>query len=540
MPSFRVPRALRVAVLFVFALVVQASATDLVVFDGAGAGPAPSTATVRRLPSAEIWIFADPAVADAVGGGIHITVSGSARLEHLHRRHAGVPAPAAEVLWENEEFRIVDVAPGTILPGSEPLDPAVGSVARSTLEPGKLHTSLADETALVAAVDQARYSQIIAHLAGAASFDLGGSTRQVQSRDAKSTGDDEIALAEDYIADRFEAAGYPVTRQEFSFSTSDTAANIIAVKEGTLYPDEILVVGAHYDATNKEDSFAGPALGAEDNASGTAAVIHLAEILSGWQTERTIHFIAFGAEEYGLLGSTYYVEQANLDGLDVVGALTMDMVSHWATDFGVLIEGTIDPDVTALMDVVQANLQQWTALTYARSTFSWGSDHVPFQTAGIPATLTIELDEDEYDPYHTGYDTFDKVRPEMGAEVVRVMAGCVADLAGLSPNVRVEPPASGNPPRAARLGIESVQPNPFNPRTTIAFSIPKLGPTRLWIADARGRRVGTLIEETLAAGPHEKIWDGTDARGVPVASGTYYVRLEHPAGHRSMPLTLVR
>lgn len=75
------------------------------------------------------------------------------------------------------------------------------------------------------------------------------------------------------------------------------------------------------------------------------------------------------------------------------------------------------------------------------------------------------------------------------------------------------------------LGLERNVPNPFNPSTTIAFSIPREGEVRLTVYDLRGRRVATLVDTVLPAGPHRRTWDGCDDRGRPLASGTYFYRL---------------
>lgn len=81
-------------------------------------------------------------------------------------------------------------------------------------------------------------------------------------------------------------------------------------------------------------------------------------------------------------------------------------------------------------------------------------------------------------------------------------------------------------------------PNPFNPGATISFTVPVGGGrVRLTIHDARGRRVCTLVDETLAAGRHQVVWRGRDQRGVRVASGAYLCRLE--TGGRSATAKLV-
>ncbi|MBK9472418.1 MAG: T9SS type A sorting domain-containing protein [bacterium] len=83
-------------------------------------------------------------------------------------------------------------------------------------------------------------------------------------------------------------------------------------------------------------------------------------------------------------------------------------------------------------------------------------------------------------------------------------------------------------------------PNPFNPRTTIRFTLPGDGVARLAIYDLAGRLVRTLVAGSLAAGEHEAVWDGCDDAGRAQASGSYLARLEAGGGVRTVRMALVR
>jgi len=83
-------------------------------------------------------------------------------------------------------------------------------------------------------------------------------------------------------------------------------------------------------------------------------------------------------------------------------------------------------------------------------------------------------------------------------------------------------------------------PNPFNPKTAIAFSIPKEGHVDLAIYDVSGRRVSTLVSETLRAGPHTVTWDGTDAVGARAASGLYFAVLKTAEGQSTRKMVLIK
>jgi hypothetical protein len=114
-------------------------------------------------------------------------------------------------------------------------------------------------------------------------------------------------------------------------------------------------------------------------------------------------------------------------------------------------------------------------------------------------------------------------------------------------NYKIEP--RGNPDIAAnpvgisgdqfggKFGLAQNMPNPFNPKTTIAFNLPQAADVRLEVYDVAGRRVATLINRNLAAGPHEVVWNGLADGGEHVASGVYFYRLA--AGDRELSRKMV-
>ena len=76
-----------------------------------------------------------------------------------------------------------------------------------------------------------------------------------------------------------------------------------------------------------------------------------------------------------------------------------------------------------------------------------------------------------------------------------------------------------------RYSLGANYPNPFNPSTTISFTLPTSESVRLSVFDIQGRLVATLVNEVYSAGRHEVIWRGQDNSSRPVASGTYFYRL---------------
>jgi Zn-dependent M28 family amino/carboxypeptidase len=144
---------------------------------------------------------------------------------------------------------------------------------------------------------------------------------------ARWTGTEAEANTAHYIEEEFAKMGYEPEIKSFSrlgWEDDETqamfdSANVIAVKEGA--SPEVIVVGAHYDSSDE-------GLGADDNASGVGALLELAQIVKDVSTPYTIHFVAFGGEEAGMLGSQDYVDNLGAEGVkNTIGLINMDSIS---------------------------------------------------------------------------------------------------------------------------------------------------------------------------------------------------------------------
>jgi hypothetical protein len=439
---------------------------------------------------------------------------------------------SAEVLWSGSAHAILALEPRAL----EELDRIRNCKERLRYIPPAASRSwradrrLVDpvlKLAIVDAVSQARLSEIVQELSGAKSFLLDGQTFSIDSRYTFGT---EIGLSADYLQDRFFQAGYSVERQVFSVGAG-SAENVIAIKPGTTMPEEIIVIGAHFDSRSEISSTLAP--GAEDNASGTAIVLHLSEVLASVQTDRTIHFVCFGAEEQGLFGSQYYVGQLAANGWTVTHSLVMDMVAAWISNYKVVIEG--EPDWEELMSLFEDNVAAWAEIGSRKDYVSFGSDHVPFQAAGIPCFLAIDWDWDIYPHYHRSTDTWDKLDISLGWRIGRAMVGTLSDLAGARSG-----PSTASPPSPQAFVLGQNRPNPFNPRTEIPLALRDDGLVRLGIYDVAGRRVRHLVDGWMDAGEHVLRWDGTDDLGRTLPSGLYLYRLRTPAGDAARRMVLIR
>jgi Tol biopolymer transport system component len=126
------------------------------------------------------------------------------------------------------------------------------------------------------------------------------------------------AKAIEYITAKLRAWGYEPEVQTFE-ARGVTTANVIAKLVGTVHPDVLYTVSSHFDSVER-----GP--GADDDTSGTAALLEAARVLAKRPQPATIHFAFFTGEEAGLLGSREYVRRAVDRGDKLVGALNNDMI----------------------------------------------------------------------------------------------------------------------------------------------------------------------------------------------------------------------
>ena len=136
---------------------------------------------------------------------------------------------------------------------------------------------------------------------------------------------------QDWLVNRYETLNldtvYLHDFQLHGLGITETADNVIAIQRGTLYPDEYVVCGAHYDSYAYDgydpDTITSP--GADDNATGVAGIWETARLLSQYQFDRSIIYCNFNAEECGLVGSAAFAKDCADQGMDIVGYFNMDM-----------------------------------------------------------------------------------------------------------------------------------------------------------------------------------------------------------------------
>lgn len=212
--------------------------------------------------------------------------------------------------------------------------------------------------------------------------------------------------------------------------------NVVAIIEGSdpVLKDEYIVIGAHYDHLGFGGHGSGSRMpdtmavhnGADDNASGVAAVIELAEKLNlhKKKLKRSVVLMAFGAEEMGLLGSQFFTNEPLIDLKDIVLMVNFDMVGRFDNEKRVLtISGT---GTAEEMEELLTRHEEKTDIKFSHSPEGYGaSDHASFYGAGIPVMFFFT---GAHEDYHTPYDDADKINYEGEKEIVDFAYDVIVDV----------------------------------------------------------------------------------------------------------------
>jgi len=161
------------------------------------------------------------------------------------------------------------------------------------------------------------------------------------------------ATAAAYLKQQLAAAGLSVREQSYTFGGS-SYVNLEVTLAGEL-GDRFVFTGAHYDADPGTP-------GADDDASGTVAVLEMARALAGCKLKRTVRFLFFSNEEAGTIGSTKYVQSIATEAppQKVIGFLSLDMIGYARANED--LDLATRPAYASLVDAVAASVGKWTSL----------------------------------------------------------------------------------------------------------------------------------------------------------------------------------
>ena len=253
----------------------------------------------------------------------------------------------------------------------------------------------------------------------------------------RSTLDIPAAVVSGAVAEEVRAAANASSRARVVTEVSPTvmeARNVVALLPGSdpALRDEYVIVGAHYDhlGFGGEGSLVPDSRdvhnGADDNASGTAAVIEIARALAeGPSPDRSVLFMTFTGEERGLWGSQYWVTEPTLDLADAVAMLNLDMVGRMSEDHVTIFGFGTAEEWDGIMDLASADMSR--PLEIARAPDGYGaSDHQSFYLEGIPV---LHFFTNTHADYHRPSDDWPRINADglhRVAELTTLVAGRLA------------------------------------------------------------------------------------------------------------------
>lgn len=248
-----------------------------------------------------------------------------------------------------------------------------------------------------------------------------------------------------YIYEEFSKAGLQVTKEPFPWE-GRWFHNVVAEKKGTVSPENVLIVGAHYDTVPGSP-------GADDNASAVAVLLEVARHLQGVSLRNTVKLVAFALEEYGYVGSTHYARRAKREGEKIAGMFSLEMVGFTGPkqNYPFYINPKYFPNVgdfigvvgnkrsEGLMEEVRRTLKTYVPQLPAEFLVVPGngegleearlSDHSPFWDQGLPALMWTDTAFLRNPNYHRPTDTIETLDFEFMRKVAAGVYYSIVELA---------------------------------------------------------------------------------------------------------------
>ena len=338
--------------------------------------------------------------------------------------------------------------------------------------------------------------------------------QQLEDYGTRYSSTDNYDTACDWVEYKFDSYGLSAEQQTFSMSGYD-CQNVIAELPGATDSTKIWIICGHLDSTSPSPSTNAP--GADDNASGSTAVIEAARILSGYEFNHTLRFICFGGEEQGLYGSAHYASQASSAGDDILGVINLDMVLYappgddilWVPyntqshGLALAMEAICDTYVPAL----NVNIEYGPSMTY--------SDHASFWNNGYAALLAIEKEVYSNPYYHQTTDLLANYI-EYFPFATNSIKGALATVAYLAEPTGGTGVSGGESP-VPGFQLTGLSPNPVGSILTVSLAQGYTGSMDVSVFDIAGRRV--------MSGTHDASAGSVNLDMSALPSGVYAVRV---------------
>lgn len=241
--------------------------------------------------------------------------------------------------------------------------------------------------------------------------------------------------ARDWLVNKLTEMGLMAELDPFQ-AVGETANNIIVKMPGTVEPNVVYIYSAHYDSTSNAAATSAP--GADDNASGVAAVLEAARLMKGHSFKYSVWFVFTAAEEQGSLGSKHMAAWLKAQGVDVRGVIAPDMIGYWPAGEADQMD-ILGDSASAMLVEHMANVATQLGVGFKKHidhTFCYGDDHTSFQEAGFPSIAPMDcveahnLPTDEDTPhYHRMTDTMSTLHMGFTTKVAGVITVTLAELA---------------------------------------------------------------------------------------------------------------
>ena len=259
----------------------------------------------------------------------------------------------------------------------------------------------------------------------------------------------QLEQAAKYVQSRWEAMGYSIEKQSFLVDEYE-CINLATELVGTKYPKEIVLIGAHYDSARGTP-------GANDNGSGTAALLEIAQQLQGKPCLRTVRFVAFTNEEPPYfqqkesMGSWVYARACRERGDQLVSVVSLETMGYFSDEANSQkyppLLAALYPNTGNFIGFV-SNVESRKLLTETVNIFrqhcqvdaqlgafpaelqgvGW-SDHWSFWQEGYQGIMVTDTAPFRYPHYHVSTDTVDRIDFERYSQVVDGLAKTVVDFA---------------------------------------------------------------------------------------------------------------
>ena len=280
--------------------------------------------------------------------------------------------------------------------------------------------------------------------------------------------------------------------------------NVIAVLPGKKFPETQIIVSAHYDSLNLGTRPAGqaagpgneaapvpigerpqltpadyeknanlPAPGACDDGSGTSAVMELARVMSQYEFDKTIVFVAFAGEEQGLVGSNLLAAKSKKENVQIEAVLNNDIIGTDVSGNGRMSNNSVSVFSDEAMDSVNQQLARYVReigqryipsfkvdTVFMQDRLGRGGDHTPFQLEGF-AAVRISTPNENYQHQHRATDFLENMSVPYTTRVAKMNAAVAASLA-LAPKAPLvtRAPGAGGGARGGAAPTDAAAPAP--------------------------------------------------------------------------------